>query len=180
MSAMPDDGSLSDDEIIRQFGRVVFHTREIVDPDTLDRRKRQAEINLERERKESEKQAIQWKEAEERQKRQEDFKLSQMTNGRHKGLGRNQTIFVDTTCEYCCAEIKTPIKGWSGFASKMNGFIEGTMWDKSFIDEDKNHSKPHECIDNIEVLNKKISGLRRELEDYKTWAYDYFRHMAKM
>lgn len=164
-----------DEEIIRSnLHRVPTTFRETISEDTLELRRNKAKIEQELEIKDSQRYAREVKEAQEKEKRLAEMKLSAITNGRHKLLkNRNQTLFEDAECQFCDAEIKKPLKGWNGFSSVMNGFVEGSKWDSSYVDESLNHSHKHVCPINIDVLSKQIIDLQKQLNDYKIFADGY-------
>lgn len=173
--------SEEDEQFVRNnLNKVLTSPREIIDEDSRIYRKRVYEESIALEQKQRDKQSLLWKQAAEMEKVKEDNELSKITNGLHRSLKYNQTKFVDSSCPFCDTSVKTPARNWNGFQSKNNGFLHGTYWDASYTDENLNHSRKHECPNNIDVLSAKIVDLQKQLDDYKQFADSYFRHMSKL
>jgi hypothetical protein len=177
------DDDLAYEAIIKQTPAVV---REVIDPDTVARRKIAHQQKLEHERKEDEEYGKSYKLALERQERVKEIQYENMTQGRHVGLGHKQVLFTkELECQYCSKPCCFVLDGWNGNKNMMQ-FSDLTIpYDPSFVDENKNHSRVHECISEnsnemCKILGRQIKGLKRELEDYKQYADSFFRHQAKL
>jgi hypothetical protein len=171
---------LSDEDIVEQ-SQLISTVRDVIDPDSADRKRAAYLQELERRKKEEFEYGSRIVAARERIAKQEVLDFERRSMGRSKMIkGPRHVLFVDHVCEFCDSKVKKVLSGWNINRTMMNFNDYDISYDSEFINENHNHSKVHECPASLQVLAKQIQGLRNDLKDYKKFADEYFNHQPTL
>jgi hypothetical protein len=165
------DDNRTDDQIIYEnLVKVPTAVREVVDEESAERRRLRYAKRLEQERRQQEAYGKEFLAAKAMEERRQNIAFENATQGRHKGLKPKQVLFTkEQECELCSKPCCYVLPGWNGNASMMGFRDLTTPYDPSYTDDNKNHSRKHECSsDNpaemFKILDRKINALNTKIE----------------
>jgi hypothetical protein len=155
--------------------------REVRDEDSMNRRRIQAQQQLEQEEKLLEVRGKQWAAAEARKQREEESKFLAMTGGRHELIQeQGQVLFEQKNCEICNSPCMYVLSGWN-MNRDMKGYSDITIpYNPGIQDKSLNFTKRHVCsssnpIELCGFLAKRIEKLESDFKKYQQFVATNFK-----
>jgi hypothetical protein len=116
--------------------------------------------------------------------KQEQIRFENVTQGRHKNLGDKQVLFTqEQDCPYSCGEtVKYVLDGWNGNKNIMHLNDPSIPYDPLYVDENKNHSKRHQCHASdmekmMTIMDEKVAELNKKIKANQAWNLSHFRQV---